>query len=128
AATLVTAGRAAATGVISAKVAALTEGVISAMSITKIRGVVVLALALVAATLAAGLTVLASAPPVEPKGAARAGGAKPSGLREAVALSRFEGHTDGVMVVAFSPVGKALRSGGVRYRSRGRTGLLWVGD
>jgi hypothetical protein len=52
AATLVTAGRAAATGVISARVAALTEGVISAMSITKIRGVVLLAL--VAGMLAAG--------------------------------------------------------------------------
>src|SRR5262249_5191436 len=118
AATLVTAGRAAATGVISAKVAALTEGVISAMSITKIRGVVVLALALVAGMLAAGLTVLASAPPVEPKGEARAGGAKPSGLREAVAVSRFEGHTDGVMVVAFSPDGKRILSGGVCYGDR----------
>src|SRR6516164_5087284 len=105
AATLVTAGRAAATGVISAKVAALTEGVISAMLITKIRGVVVLALALVAGMLAAGLglSVLAFEPSGEPKGEARAGEAKPSGLQEAVAVSRFEGHTDGVMVVAFSP-------------------------
>src|SRR5207245_3937430 len=75
AATLVTAGRAAATGVISAKVAALSEGVISAMLISKVRGVVLLALALVAGTLAAGLTVLASAPPGEPDGEGRAGGA-----------------------------------------------------
>src|SRR6516225_4972743 len=64
--TLVAAGRAAATGMISAKVAALTEGVISAMLIKKIRCVVVLALALVAGMLAAGLTVLAVEPPVEP--------------------------------------------------------------
>jgi hypothetical protein len=58
--------------------------------------------------------VLASAPPVEPKGEARAG-AKPTGLQEAVAVSRFEGHTDGVMVVAFSPDGKRILSGGVCY-------------
>src|SRR5262245_7550364 len=125
AATLVTAGRAAATGVISAKVAALTEGVISAMSITRIRGVVVLALALVAGMLAAGLTVLASTPPVEPKGEARAGGAKPSGLPEAVAVSRFEGHTDGVMVVAFAPDGKRILSGGVCYGGGDPTVRLW---
>src|SRR6516164_7175396 len=123
AATLVTAGRAAATGVISAKVAALTEGVISAMSITKIRGVVVLAL--VACTLAAGLTVLAFEPPVEPKGEARAGGANPSGLVEAVAVSRFEGHTDGVMVVAFAPDGKRILSGGVCYGAGDPTVRLW---
>ncbi len=122
--TLVTAGRAAATGMISAKAAALTEGVISAMSITKIRGVV--ALALVAATLAVGLTVLAaSVHPVKPKGEARADRAKPSGPLEAVAVSRFEGHTDGVMVVAFAPDGKRILSGGACYGTGDPTVRLW---
>ncbi|HZY88721.1 MAG TPA: sigma-70 family RNA polymerase sigma factor [Gemmataceae bacterium] len=124
AATLFTAGRAAATGVISAKVAALTQGVISAMLLTKIRGVM-LALALVAGTLAAGLTVLAFEPSGEPKGEARAGGAKPAGLVEAIAVSRFEGHTDGVMVVAFSPDGKRILSGGVCYGVGDPTVRLW---
>src|SRR5262245_5687909 len=55
--TLVAAGQAAAPGVISAKVAALTEGVINAMLIAKVRGVV--APALVACTLAVGMTALA---------------------------------------------------------------------
>src|SRR5436309_728372 len=63
--TLVAAGQAAATGVISAQVAALTEGVINAMLISKVRGVVVLAL--VACVLAAGVTALAFGRPVEPK-------------------------------------------------------------
>ncbi len=121
--TRVTTGRAAAPGVISARVAALTEGVISAMSITKVRGVV--ALALVACALAAGVTALAFGPPVEPKVEPRAGAAKPSGPLEAVAVSRFEGHTDGVMVVAFSPDGKRILSGGVCYGDRDPTVRLW---
>jgi RNA polymerase sigma factor (sigma-70 family) len=121
--TLVAAGRAAAPGGISAKVAALTEGVISAMSIAKVRGVVVLAL--VACALAAGVTALAFGPPVEPKAEPRAGGANPSGPLEAVAVSRFEGHTDGVMVVAFSPDGKRALSGGVCYGDRDPTVRLW---
>src|SRR6516165_6956135 len=125
AATLVTAGRAAATGVISAKVAALTEGVTSAMLITKIRGVVLLALALVAVTLAAGMTVLAFEPQVEPKGEAWPGAAKPSGPVEALPVSLFEGHTDGVMVVAFSPDGKQILSGGVCYGAGDPTVRLW---
>jgi RNA polymerase sigma factor (sigma-70 family) len=121
--TLVAAGRAAATGVISAQVAALTEGVIRAMSITKVRGVVVLTL--VACALAAGVTALALGRPVEPKVEPGAGAAKPSGPLEAVAVSRFEGHTDGVMVVAFSPDGKRALSGGVCYGDRDPTARLW---
>jgi RNA polymerase sigma factor (sigma-70 family) len=121
--TLVAAGQAAAPGVISARVAALAEGVINAMSIAKVRGVVVLAL--VACALAAGVTALAFGPPAEPKVESRAAGAKPSGPLEAVAVSRFEGHTDGVMVVAFSPDGKRALSGGVCYGDRDPTVRLW---
>jgi RNA polymerase sigma factor (sigma-70 family) len=121
--TLVAAGRAAATGVISVKVAALTEKVISAMSITKVRGAVVLALA--ACALAAGATALAFGRPVEPKVERRTDGAKPSAPLEAVAVSRFEGHTDGVMVVAFSPDGKRVLSGGACYGAGDPTVRLW---
>jgi RNA polymerase sigma factor (sigma-70 family) len=121
--TLVAAGRAAATGVISAEVAVLTEGVINAMLIAKVRGVV--ALALVACLLAAGVTALAFGPPVEPKVAVRADEPRPSAPLEAVAVSRFEGHTDGVMVVAFSPDGKRALSGGVCYGDRDPTLRLW---
>jgi RNA polymerase sigma factor (sigma-70 family) len=121
--TLVAAGRAAATGVIPAKVVALTDGVINAMSIAKVRGVV--ALALVACTLAAGVTALASGRPVEPKVESRADEPKPSGPLEAVAVSRFEGHTDGVMVVAFSPDGRQALSGGVCYGDGDPTVRLW---
>ena len=109
-------------GVIPDRVADLTEGAIRAMSSTKVRGVV---LALVACALAAGATALAFGPPDEPKGEARASGAKPAGPLEAIAVSRFEGHTDGVMVVAFSPDGKRVLSGGVCYGDRDPTLRLW---
>jgi RNA polymerase sigma factor (sigma-70 family) len=121
--TRVASEQAATTGVISANVAALTEGVIRAMLIAKVRGVV--ALALVACALAAGATALAFGRPVEPKVESRADDAKPSGPLEAVAVSRFEGHTDGVMVVAFSPDGKRVLSGAVCYRDRDPTVRLW---
>jgi RNA polymerase sigma factor (sigma-70 family) len=121
--TLVAAGQAAGPGAIPARVAALTEGVINAMSIAKIRGA--LALALVACALAAGVTALAFGPPAEPRVESRADGPKPSGPLEAVAVSRFEGHTDGVMVVAFSPDGKRAISGGVCYGDRDPTVRLW---
>jgi RNA polymerase sigma factor (sigma-70 family) len=121
--TLVAAGQSAATGVISARVAALTEGVITAMSITKVRGVVVLAV--VACALTAGVTALAFGRPAEPKVEPRADEQKPSGPLEALAVSRFEGHTDGVMVVAFSPDGKRALSGGVCYGDRDPTVRLW---
>jgi RNA polymerase sigma factor (sigma-70 family) len=118
--TLVTAGKAAAAGAISAKVAALTEGVIRAMSITKVRGAVVLGL--VACALAVGVTALA---PAEPKPESQPDGAKPARPLEAVAVSRFEGHTDGVMVVAFSPDGKRILSGGACYGTGDPTVRLW---
>jgi RNA polymerase sigma factor (sigma-70 family) len=120
--TRVAAGQAADTGVISAQVTALTEGVIRAMLSAKVRGVVTLAL--VACALAAGVTALAFGLPAEPKVEARHE-AKPSGPLEAVAVSRFEGHTDGVMVVAFSPDGKRVLSGGVCYGDRDPTVRLW---
>jgi RNA polymerase sigma factor (sigma-70 family) len=121
--TLVAAGQAAATGVSSATVAALTEGVINAMSIATVRGVVALALA--TCTLAAGVTALAFGRLAEPKVESRADEAKPSGPLEAVAVRRFEGHTDGVMVVAFSPDGKRALSGGACYGDGDPTVRLW---
>jgi WD40 repeat protein len=93
------------------------------MSIAKVRGLV--ALALVACTLAVGVTTLAFGLPDEPKVESRADEAKPSGPLEAVAVSRFEGHTDGVMVVAFSPDGKRVLSGGVCDGDRDPTVRLW---
>ena len=93
------------------------------MLVAKVRGVV--ALVLVACILTAGVTALASGGPGEPKGGARADGAKPSGLLEAVAVSRFEGHTDGVMVVAFSPDGRRALSGGACYGDGDPTVRLW---
>lgn len=122
--TLVAAGQAPAAGVVSTKVAALTEGVINAMLIARIRGVVV-ALAMAACMLAAGVTALAFGLPAEPKVEPRADEAKPSGPLEAVAVSRYEGHSDGVMVVAFSPDGKRILSGGACYGDRDPTVRLW---
>src|SRR5439155_12401477 len=119
---LVAAGRAA-TGLISANAAALTEGVVNAMSIAKVRGVV--ALALVACALAAGVTAMAFGLPDEPKVEPRAGAAKASGPLEALAVTRFEGHTDGVMVVAFSPDGRRALSGGACYGDGDPTARLW---
>jgi RNA polymerase sigma factor (sigma-70 family) len=121
--TLVAALQAAAPGVVSAKVAALTDGVMNAMLIAKVRSAVALALA--ACMLAAGVTALAFGRPDEPNVESRVGGAKPSGPLEAVAVSRFEGHTDGVMVVAFSPDGRRALSGGVCYGDRDPTVRLW---
>jgi RNA polymerase sigma factor (sigma-70 family) len=119
----VAAGQAAGTGVISAEVAALTEGVIHAMLIARVRSVV--GLALVACALAAGVTALAFGPPAEPRVESRADEPKPAGPLEAVAVRRFEGHTDGVMAVAFSPDGKRVLSGGVCYGDRDPTVRLW---
>jgi RNA polymerase sigma factor (sigma-70 family) len=121
--TRVAAGQAAATGAISAQSAALAEGVIIAMLIAKVRGAVVLAL--VACTLAASVAALAFGLPVEPKVEARGAEAKSPGPLEAIAVNRFEGHTDGVMVVAFSPDGKRVLSGGVCYGDRDPTVRLW---
>src|SRR5262245_35381863 len=119
----VAAGQAAIAGLISARVAALTEGMVNAMAIAKVRGV--LALALVVCSLVAGMTALAFGQRAEPKGESRTDEAKPSGPREAVAVHRFEGHTDGVMVVAFSPDGKRILSGGVCYGAGDPTVRLW---
>src|SRR5262249_48285342 len=91
--------------------------------IAKVRGVLVLAL--VVCALAAGVTALASGPPVEPRVESWADGAKPSAPLEALAVSRFEGHTDGVMAVAFSPDGRRALSGGVCYGDRDPTVRLW---
>jgi RNA polymerase sigma factor (sigma-70 family) len=118
---------AAAGGAASAEVEALTRGVMNAMLWSKVRGGA--ALILMMCTLAAGLAALGlgarAAPREEARAEAKAEEAKPAGLLEAVAVRRFEGHTDGVMVVAFSPDGKRVLSGGVCYGDRDPTVRLW---
>jgi RNA polymerase sigma factor (sigma-70 family) len=110
-------------GPVADEVASLTQGVINAMWIAKFRGVV--ALLLVACSLAAGVTALALSAREERKAEDKMEEVKPSGPLEAVAVRRFEGHTDGVMVVAFSPDGKRALSGGVCYGDGDPTVRLW---
>jgi RNA polymerase sigma factor (sigma-70 family) len=109
-------------GAVSAEVANLTRGVITAMLLAKVRSVA--AVALLACTLAAGVAALAFAG-AEPVTAPAPEEAKSAAPREALAVRRFEGHTDGVMVVAFSPDGKRVLSGGVCYGDRDPTVRLW---
>src|SRR5262245_13337485 len=96
---------------------------VNAMSIAKVRGLI--ALALCVCRLAAGMTALAFGHRAGPKVESRTEETKQAGPREAVAVHRFEGHTDGVMVVAFSPDGKRTPSGGVCYGDRDPTVRLW---
>jgi RNA polymerase sigma factor (sigma-70 family) len=108
---------------VRAEVTALTQGVLNAMFMSKVRGAV--ALVVVACALAASTGILAFGAREEPKTEPRAAEAKPAQLLEAVAVTRFEGHTDGVMVVAFAPDGKRALSGGVCYGDRDPTVRLW---
>jgi RNA polymerase sigma factor (sigma-70 family) len=116
-------------GAVSAEVAVLAKRVMTAMCTTKFR--VAAALLLVACALGAGMTALALGGREETKAPAKGGAearaeeAKPSRPMEAVAVRRFEGHTDGVMVVAFSPDGKQALSGGVTYGEGDPTVRLW---
>jgi RNA polymerase sigma factor (sigma-70 family) len=120
---LVAGAAAAAGGAVSAEVARLTRGVITAMLLAKVRSVT--AVALVACTLAAGVGALAFGRGAEPAKQPAAEEAKPAGPTEAVAARRFEGHTDGVMAVAFSPDGKQVLSGGACYGDGDPTVRLW---
>ncbi len=105
---------------VSPRVGTLTREVMNAMLLSKLRHTA--ALFLVACALAAGLGALAfAARPAEDKPE----GAKAAGPAEAVAVRRFEGHTDGVMVVAFSPDGKRALSGGACYGDGDPTVRLW---
>ena len=108
-------------GAVSARVGTLTREVLNTMFISKAQYVA--ALAVVACALTAGLAALTwgARPAAEDKAEA----VKPSGPLEAVAVRRFEGHTDGVMVVAFSPDGKRALSGGACYGDGDPTVRLW---
>ena len=110
-------------GAVSAEVAILTRGVINAMLLAKVRSVA--AVALVACCLAAGLGALALGARAEPGGTAQAEEARPAEVLEAVAVRRFEGHTDGVMAAAFSPDGKQVLSGGASYGDGDSKVRLW---
>jgi RNA polymerase sigma factor (sigma-70 family) len=108
---------------IRAEVTALTQGVLNAMFMSKIRAVV--ALVVVVCALAASTGMLALSAREQPKAEVKTPEARPVQLREAVAVTRLEGHTDGVMVVAFAPDGKRALSGGVCYGDRDPTVRLW---
>jgi RNA polymerase sigma factor (sigma-70 family) len=112
---------AAARGQVPAEVATLTREVLSAMFVSKVRSVV--ALAGVACLLTAGIAALAWG--ARPAAEEKADEAKAAGPLEAVAVRRFVGHTDGVMVVAFSPDGKRALSGGACYGDGDPTVRLW---
>jgi RNA polymerase sigma factor (sigma-70 family) len=125
AAALVAAGQAV-TGVASATVAALAEGVLKDMLLTKLK-VATLVLLAVAALMAGAVLFHAGAaePPGDKKDEPKAESGPPGAVADHVAVRRFEGHTDGVMVVAFSPDGKRALSGGVCYGDRDPTVRLW---
>jgi RNA polymerase sigma factor (sigma-70 family) len=125
AATLVAAGQAV-TGVAEATVAALAEGVLKDMLLTKLK-VATLVLLAVAALMAGAVLFHAGAaePPGHKKDDPKAESGPPGAVVDHVAVRRFEGHTDGVMVVAFSPDGKRALSGGVCYGDRDPTVRLW---
>jgi RNA polymerase sigma factor (sigma-70 family) len=110
-------------GVVSGPVVHLTRGVLTAMLLAKVRSVA--SVLLVASTLAAGAVALALGAGAEPVTAPAPEEAKSAAPRETIAARRFEGHTDGVMVVAFSPDGKRILSGGVCYGARDPTVRLW---
>jgi RNA polymerase sigma factor (sigma-70 family) len=108
---------------VRAEVTALTQGVLNAMFMSKIRAVVALAVVVCALAASAGMLTLSARE--QPKAEVKPSEAKPDQLREAVAVTRLEGHTDGVMVVAFSPDSKRALSGGVCYGDRDPTVRLW---
>jgi RNA polymerase sigma factor (sigma-70 family) len=101
----------------------LSREVMNAMLIAKVRPFA--ALLLIGFSLAAGAAALVWDARAAPVPAAPADGEKQAGPQEAVAVRRFEGHTDGVMVVAFSPDGKRILTGGACYGDGDPTVRLW---
>jgi WD40 repeat protein len=107
------AGRVAAAGVISAQVAALTEGVLKAMFVTRLKMAVAFVL-LVGVLLTGGVVTYRAVAAgqagtkKQPEGSADR---KPKEVAEKVGeVRRFEGHGGGVIRVAFSPNGKLAAS------------------
>jgi RNA polymerase sigma factor (sigma-70 family) len=117
------AAAAAAGDAVSAGVDLLARGVLNAMLLAKIRTVVTVVF--VACTLVAGVAALAFGRTAEPAREPGAEVPKSVAPAEAVGARRFEGHTDGVMVVAFSPDGKQVLSGGACYGDGDPTVRLW---
>jgi RNA polymerase sigma factor (sigma-70 family) len=120
----VAAGSATTAGVISAKVAAVTEGVMKAMFVIQLQRALVLVLAVgilfsggmvTYRTLAAGQT-----------GAKKQGTPQTADSAETVGeVRRFEGHTDGVHWVALSPDGRLALSGAAQPGEDDPVVRLW---
>jgi RNA polymerase sigma factor (sigma-70 family) len=110
----------AASGTVSAKVAILTEGVLKAMFLTRLKIATGVLLAVVA--VASGLGALAHPAAAQKEG--RPDSTKPVGRRPALpsyeAAFTLTGHTDPVTSVAFTSDGKTLASG-----SHDETVRLW---
>jgi RNA polymerase sigma factor (sigma-70 family) len=116
---------------VSGEVAALAQEVLKAMMLSRVRWVGTLIL--LTCVFAAGVGGLSGGPRSQPRPPAEAKTTssepakeeQPAELAEAVAVRRFVGHTDGVMVVAFSADGKQALSGGVCYGAGDPTVRLW---
>jgi RNA polymerase sigma factor (sigma-70 family) len=124
AATLLAAGQAAAPGVISARVAAVTKGVLKSMFLTKLKigMAVLLAAGVLAVGAGAALFHARAAEPTEPgNGAPLPAAPAPATLEARV----FEGHTDGIGRVAISRDGRRALSCGLAYGDGDPTVRLW---
>jgi WD40 repeat protein len=125
AASFFTAGQAAAAGVISAKVAALTDGVIKAMLLSKLKVATVVLLLVTLTALGVGYLCGPSAVAQQP--AEKKGKEPPAEKKEAdknaskwEVQTTLKGHTDAVFSISFSPDGKVLATA-----SRDGTVKLW---
>jgi RNA polymerase sigma factor (sigma-70 family) len=125
AASFFAARQAAVAGVISARVAALTEGVRKAMFLTKLK--IVTALLLVVGVLVAGAGATAyhalgaGQTDTKKEGAPKPEASKPQALEERA----LEGHTDGIGMVAISRDGRRALSCGLTYGDGDPTVRLW---
>src|SRR5262249_60768055 len=106
--------------------AAVGEGVLKAMLLSKPKLATLVLLGVAALTAGAVLFHAgATEPPGDRQDDPKAASGPPGAVADHVAVRRFEGHTDGVMVVAFAPDGKRALSGGVCYGDRDPSVRLW---
>jgi WD40 repeat protein len=123
AASLFAAGRAAATGVISAKVAALTEGVVKAMLISKLKIATLLLVALISFGAAVKMALVTAAEPRAKENSTRPAAEKqeqPQAPPTWKIGPTLQGHGDRVWEAAFSLDGKRLASS-----SSDKSVVLW---